>query len=109
MSLSPGVLSRYVGSYEYRLPENPAARRVLQVMMVDGQLFVENNRALVALSPTTFALTRGAARIDMVLDDTGRATEMIVQRQPGCGGSSGVAASFSCGETAGPLKARRTK
>ena len=109
VSLSPDVLSRYVGAYEYRLPENPAARRVLQVTMADGQLFVENNRALVALSATTFALTRGAARIEVVLDDAGRATELIVQRQPGCGGSSGVAVSFSCGETAGLLKASRTK
>ena len=107
IEIAPEVLSRYVGSYEYRLPENPRAVRLLQVTTSGGQLFVEGNRLLVPLSVTTFALTRGAARIEFVEDGGGPVMELTVYRSQGCGGSSGVAAGYACGETAGTLTARR--
>jgi len=104
VQLTPDVLSRYVGAYEYHLPENPAPLRILQITLNSGQLIVEGNRPLIPLSATSFALTRGAVRFDFIIGNQGAANEVVVQRTQGCGGSSGVAASFACGETAGQLR-----
>ena len=109
VTLAGDILSRYAGTYEYRLPESPDRLRALQLTLKDGHLFVDGNRALVPLSTTRFVLTRGAVRMDFVLDERGTPNSVVVHRVQGCGGSSGVAASVACGETAAEVTAVRRR
>ena len=108
-TLAGDVLSRYTGTYEYRLPESADRLRALRVTLKDGHLFVDDNRELVPLSTTRFVLTRGGVRIDFVLDETGSPKSVVLHRVQGCGGSSGVAASFACGEAAADVTAMRRR
>ena len=104
------LLSRYAGTYEYRVPENPAALRTVDVIVRDGQLVVEGNRPLVPLSDTLFALARGqGTQIEFLAGADGAVDGMRIRRNAGCGGSSGFAVSLVCGETAGELRATRRR
>jgi hypothetical protein len=108
LKLPAAVLTRYVGTYEFRLPENSAGVRTVDVEFKDGRLVAQGNRALLPVSETEFMVAGGqTVRIQFVIDPQGRVESMISNRPGGCGGSSGVAASFFCGQTSDELIARR--
>jgi hypothetical protein len=104
------MLARYAGTYEYRLPENATALRTLLVTVREGQLLIDGNRPLTPQSETRFVLARGQAhRIEFLVNANGAVEDLRIQRTAGCGGSSGVAVSLVCGETAGELRATRQR
>ena len=109
-TLPTATLERYVGSYSYRLPENPVATRTAQVGLPGGQLFIDNTRELVPLSDTTFFVATGqGVRVEFVRDNDGTATRLIIHRSGGCGGSSGVAAGLFCGQIAADVTATQSR
>ena len=102
------MLARYAGTYEYRLPENAAALRTLRITVRDRQLVIDGNRPLIPQSETRFVLP-GPRQVEFLTDANGEVEGLRTERTGGCGGSSGVAISLACGETAGERRATRQR
>ena len=79
VKVAPEVLRKYVGSYEFRFPENPESPVVYNLTFVNGDLIFDTEGkdkvALIPLSETTFSVF--GDRIEIGLDDRGVAKELI--------------------------------
>jgi hypothetical protein len=75
VTVSPEILERYVGDYEFRYPESPSTPHVFPIRLVDGQLRV-GDAPLIPLSETRFAGPLGD--FEVKLDEHGRATHLLV-------------------------------
>ena len=79
------VLAAYVGSYEFRAPEDPNFVMLLNVSMTGEVLFVDvagkDKQELIPLSDTTFAMIGG--RVSFAKNDKNVVTHMIFQAVEG--------------------------
>jgi hypothetical protein len=69
------VLAQYVGSYDFRWPENPTVASVWPITMADGQLFLQG-APLVPVSDTEFVWA-DSNRLRFVKDARGRVTHFV--------------------------------
>jgi hypothetical protein len=76
VKVAPEILSRYVGSYDFRWPENPTVASPWPVTMEDGQLFLQG-APLIPLSETEFAWAAGN-RLRFFRDSSGRVTHFVI-------------------------------
>ena len=76
VKVAPGLLAQYVGSYDFRFPENPTVSSVWPVTMADGQLFL-HGAPLIPLSETQFVWASGN-RLEFFKDAQGRVTHFEV-------------------------------
>ena len=72
VKVSPEVLAKYVGTYDYRFPESPSAPVLIHITLSDGQLRMDN-APLIPLSDTVFAAP-GVQRVAFFMDDRGVVT-----------------------------------
>ena len=79
VKLAPQVLSRYVGIYEFRPPDDPTFAMLINVTLAGDELLVDiagkDKQPLIALSETTFSLM--GTRIDFVKNEQGAVTDLI--------------------------------
>ena len=67
----PEVLAQYVGTYDFRFPENPTIPSIWQAAVAEGTLFM-NGAPLVPIAETRFLL--GTNPLEFVKDKQGRVT-----------------------------------
>ena len=72
--VDPTVLSQYVGSYEFRFPENPSVPSAWQVTMADGTLFL-SGAPLMPLSDTRFLFSTNP--VEFKKDAQGKVTHFV--------------------------------
>ena len=78
------VLARYVGTYDFRFPENPTQPVIFAVVLSDGQLvadFLGDKRALIPFSETSFSDEGNL--ITFFMNDSGKVTHMTIQAAEG--------------------------
>jgi len=80
VKVAPEILAKYVGTYDFRFPENPNTPQYFRVRLVDGQLVGDGLPPLVPISETRFF---GGSTIYFVLDSSGRVTHMVVSAAEG--------------------------
>jgi hypothetical protein len=76
VKVAPEILSRYVGSYDFRWPENPTVSSPWPVTIEEGQMFLQG-APLIPLSETEFAWAAGN-RLRFFKDTGGRATHFVI-------------------------------
>jgi hypothetical protein len=76
VKVAPGVLAQYVGSYDFRFPENPTIPSIWPVTMVNGELLL-NGAPLTPLSDTKFVWA-GNARLEFFKDAQGHVTHFEI-------------------------------
>ena len=79
VKVAPEVLARYVGIYDFRIPENPTVVIAIEVTNVGGELlfdFLGDKSPLIPLSNTAFSAAGNA--VTFVVNDQGVVTLMIV-------------------------------
>jgi hypothetical protein len=76
VKVAPEILSRYVGSYDFRWPENPTVSSPWPVTIEEGQLFLQG-APLIPLSETEFAWAAGN-RLRFFKDTSGRVTHFVI-------------------------------
>jgi hypothetical protein len=76
VEVASDILAQYVGSYDFRWPENPSVASLWPVTMAEGQLFLQG-APLVALSDTEFVWA-DSNRLRFVKDEQGRVTHFVV-------------------------------
>jgi hypothetical protein len=76
VKVAPEILSQYVGSYDFRWPENPTVSSLWPVTMADGSLFLQG-APLTPLSETEFIWAE-SNRLRFVSDGQGRVTHFVV-------------------------------
>ena len=74
VKVAPAVLSQYVGTYDFRFPENPTIPSLMQVALNDGMLFI-GPVPLVPISETRFLL--GPNPLEFVKNAQGRVTHFF--------------------------------
>lgn len=76
VTVEPGVLTQYIGSYEFAYPENPTVSGTFNVTMADGALFMDTEgkgrAALTPISDSVFYWRE--ARIEFMKDAQGAVT-----------------------------------
>jgi len=75
VKVAPEILAQYVGTYDFRWPENPTVPSVWAVTMDNGELFLVG-APLTPLSETQF-LWAGSNRLEFVKDAQGRVTHFV--------------------------------
>jgi hypothetical protein len=80
VTVSREILARYVGTYDFRIPENPTTP-LLFSLTLDGDQLLLGGALLIPLSETTFGGPLG--RVEVVLDATGAATHLLVRTAEG--------------------------
>lgn len=79
VKVAPAVLSRYVGAYELRYPENPTVAVVSNITLSGGELFLDTEgkdpTSMIPLSETLFSVA--GDRIEFVKDGRGRVTHFV--------------------------------
>src|SRR5262245_10101761 len=80
VKVSPEILARYVGKYDFRIPENPATPLLFSLTLKEDQLLLEG-APLIPLSETTFSGSFG--RFEVVRDARGVATHLLVRMAEG--------------------------
>lgn len=80
VTVSPDILARYVGTYDFRIPENPATPLLFELTLEGDRLLVGGAPAI-SLSDTTFAGPFG--RFEVVLDPSGVATHLLIRTAEG--------------------------
>lgn len=75
VTVAPAVLAQYVGTYDFRWPENPTIPSLWSVTMADGALQLVG-APMVPISETQF-LWADSNRIEFVKDAQGRVTHFI--------------------------------
>jgi hypothetical protein len=80
VKVAPEILAKYVGTYDFRFPENPSTPQYFRIKLVDGQLVGDGMPPLVPLSETRFF---GGQTIYFLLDGSGRVTHMVVSAAEG--------------------------
>jgi hypothetical protein len=76
VKVAPEILAQYVGSYDFRWPENPTIASLWPVTLTDGQLFLQG-APLTPLSETLFYWAAGN-QLQFVKDAQGRVTHFVV-------------------------------
>ena len=76
VKIAPEILSRYVGSYDFRWPENPTVASPWPITMESGELFLQG-APLIPLSETEFAWAAGN-RVRFFKDAGGRVTHFVI-------------------------------
>jgi hypothetical protein len=76
VKVAPDILAKYVGSYDFRWPENPTVSSEWPVTMANGELFLQG-APLTPLSETQFVWADGN-RLEFVKDAQGRVTHFVV-------------------------------
>jgi len=76
VKVAPEILAQYVGTYDFRWPENPTVPSVWAVTMDNGELFLVG-APLTPLCETQF-LWAGSNRLEFVKDAQGRVTHFVV-------------------------------
>ena len=76
VKVAPKILAQYVGSYDFRFPENPTVPSLWAVTMANGELFLQG-APLIPLSETQFVWA-GSNRLEFVKDTQGRVTHFVV-------------------------------
>jgi hypothetical protein len=81
VKVAPAILAKYIGTYDFRFPENPNTPQYLRIRLVDGQLFLDGfPNPLVPMSETRFF----AGQIfSFVLDSAGHVTHMVLSAAEG--------------------------
>ncbi len=75
VKVAPEILAQYVGTYDFRWPENPTVPSMWPVTMANGELFL-HGAPLIPLSETQF-LWAGSNRLKFVKDAQGRVTHFV--------------------------------
>jgi hypothetical protein len=75
VKVEPEILAKYVGTYDFRWPENPTVPSLWPVTMANGELFLQG-APLTPLSETRF-LWAGSNRVEFVKDAQGRVTHFV--------------------------------
>ena len=75
VKVPPDILAQYVGTYDFRWPENPTVPSLWSVTMANGELFLVG-APLTPLSETQF-LWAGSNRVKFVKDAQGRVTHFV--------------------------------
>jgi hypothetical protein len=73
-TVSPTVLAQYVGTYDFRFPENPTIPSLMSVTLADGTLRL-GGAPLVPMSETKFLW--GSNPLEFVMDQRGRVTHFV--------------------------------
>ena len=84
VKVAPEVLSRYVGTYDFRFPENPTQVVPIEVTKSGDELlldFLGNKRPLVPMSNTIFSSEGNP--ITFVTNDQGVVTHLVLQAAEG--------------------------
>jgi hypothetical protein len=85
VKVDPQVLSKYVGSYEFRSPVDPGFVTLVNVTVSGDELFLDiggkDKQATIPLSPTTFSAL--GSRIEFVANDQGVVTHATFQTVEG--------------------------
>jgi len=76
IKVAPGVLAQYVGSYDFRFPENPTIPSVWPVTMANGDLLL-NGAHLIPVSETRFVWAANA-KLEFFKDAQGRVTRFEI-------------------------------
>ena len=76
VKVAPSVLAQYVGTYDFRWPENPTVSSLWPVTMANGELFLQG-APLIPLSETQFVWAE-SNRLEFVKDGQGRVTHFVV-------------------------------
>jgi hypothetical protein len=71
VTVAPAVLAQYVGTYDFRFPENPTIPSMWQVTMADGTLMM-SGAPLIPISNTRFIF--GSNPLEFIKDAQGRVT-----------------------------------
>ena len=74
VKVAPAVLSQYVGTYDFRFPENPTIPSLMQIALNEGMLFI-GPVPLVPISETRFLL--GPNPLEFVKNTQGRVTHFF--------------------------------
>lgn len=74
VKVAPAVLAQYVGTYDFRFPENPTIPSLMQVALNEGMLFI-GPVPLVPISETRFLL--GPNPLEFVKNAQGRVTHFF--------------------------------
>jgi len=78
VKVAPEVLARYVGTYDFRIPDNPTQGIAIEVTNVDGELvfdFLGDKSPLIPLSDTAFSAAGDL--ITFVNNDQGLVTHLL--------------------------------
>ena len=75
VKVAPEILAQYVGTYDFRWPENRTIPSLWPVTMANGELFLQG-APLTPLSETQF-LRAGSNRLEFVKDAQGRVTHFV--------------------------------
>jgi hypothetical protein len=84
VQVAPEILSRYVGTYDFRFPENPTQMVPVAVSISGGQLLVDflgDKRPLTPLSETSFSSEGNL--VTFVVNTQGVVTQLVVQAAEG--------------------------
>jgi len=84
VKVAPEVLTRYVGTYDFRIPENPTQVIAIQVTAAGSELvfdFLGDRSPLIPLSNTAFSAAGDL--ITFATNDQGVVTHMIMQTPEG--------------------------
>ena len=73
--VAPEILARYVGTYDFRWPENPTIPSLWPVTMANGELFLQG-APLIPLSETKFVWAESNP-LEFIKDAQGRVTHFI--------------------------------
>jgi hypothetical protein len=76
VKVAPNILAQYVGTYDFRFPENPTVSSLWPVTMEKGDLFL-HGAPLMPLSETQF-LWAESNRLEFVKDAQGRVTHFVI-------------------------------
>jgi hypothetical protein len=76
VTVAPSVLARYVGTYDFRFPENPTTPNLGEVRL-DGDRLLMGNAPLIPLSEKTFAGPFGT--LEFVIGERGIATHFLIR------------------------------
>jgi hypothetical protein len=80
VTVSPDILARYVGTYDFRIPENPSTPLLFELTL-DGDRLLMGGAPAIPLSETTFAGPFG--RFEVALDANGVATHLLIRTAEG--------------------------
>ena len=75
VKVSSQILAQYVGTYDFRFPENPTVPSLWPVTLTNDELFLQG-APLMPLSETEF-LWAGSNRLEFVKNAQGRVTHFV--------------------------------
>jgi hypothetical protein len=83
VKVAPEILSKYVGTYEFKPPERPELTVLFNMSLEDGKLMWDIDggakRRLIPLSETKFFLPDGGAQFEFFSDAQGGVTHLIAR------------------------------